>query len=356
MQQQPIFKIENLGELKHNELKSWSQSSLDKSLPDWITKIHNFLRDWFSDNTHIKLQTSGTVAEKTYFLRAKKYLQFSAEESLSILNIPNKAKTLLCLPANYIAAQLMLIRALIGNLHLHCIAPDAKPLEKCKDGFDFAAMVPYQLCNALKNIKNIRCLLIGGGFLSHSIKKKIQTSESNIYETFGMAETLTHIALRRITDKPEKFFSPLPSVQIKQNEKGCLMVKSPQRGLKNYLKTQDIVKIYKNGSFEWLGREDFVIETGSIKICPETLEKKIHSHLPFLDNFFISSQAHFQLGSELIMLIEGTSNKELLQKIKKKLAIHLKFYEIPKNFFFVESFSRSAQMKILRKKTLQKVN
>ena len=100
----------------------------------------------------------------------------------------------------------------------------------------------------------------------------------------------------------------------------------------------------------------FVIETGSIKICPETLEKKIHSHLPFLDNFFISSQAHFQLGSELIMLIEGTSNKELLQKIKKKLAIHLKFYEIPKNFFFVESFSRSAQMKILRKKTLQKVN
>ena len=116
MQQQPIFKIENLGELKHNELKSWSQSSLDKSLPDWITKIHNFLRDWFSDNTHIKLQTSGTVAEKTYFLRAKKYLQFSAEESLSILNIPNKAKTLLCLPANYIAAQLMLIRALIGNL------------------------------------------------------------------------------------------------------------------------------------------------------------------------------------------------------------------------------------------------
>ena len=72
---------ENSGELKHNELKSWSQSSLDKSLPDWITKIHNFLRDWFSDNTHIKLQTSGTVAEKTYFLRAKKYLQFRVQKA-----------------------------------------------------------------------------------------------------------------------------------------------------------------------------------------------------------------------------------------------------------------------------------
>ena len=355
-QKEATFIIEGLGELKHSELKSWSQSNLDSSLSDWIVKIHSFLRDWFSDNSQIKLQTSGTVAEKTYFLREKKYLSFSAEESLGILNIHNKAKTLLCLPAHYIAAQLMLVRALIGNLHLHCIAPDTNPLIKCKNKFDFAAMVPYQLYNALENIKNIRCLLIGGGFLSHSIKKKIQTSESIVYETFGMAETLTHIALRRITGKPEKFFSPLPSVQIMQDDKDCLMVKSSQRGLKNYLTTKDIVKIYKNGSFEWLGREDFVIETGSIKICPETLEKKIHSHLPLLKDFFISALPHPKLGSELIMLIEGESNQDLLEKIRKNLSAKLEFYEIPKKFFFVESFSRSAQMKILRKKTLQKVN
>ena len=299
MQTESTFTIDKLGKLKHDELEGWSQSALDKSLPEWIVKIHSFLREWFSSDTQIRLQTSGTVAKKTYFLREKKYLSFSAKESLSVLKIPNQAKTLLCLPANYIAAQLMLIRALIGNLCLHCIAPDAKPLEKCKSGFDFAAMVPYQLYSSLENIKHIQCLLIGGGFLSHSIKKKIQTSESNIYETFGMAETLTHIALRRITGKPEKFFSLLPSIQITQNEKACLMVKSPQRGLKNYLTTKDIVKIHKNGSFDWLGREDFVIETGSIKICPETLEKKIHWHLPLLKDFFISALPHPKLGSEL---------------------------------------------------------
>ena len=323
MQQQPIFKIENLGKLKHDELEGWSQSALDKSLPEWIVKIHSFLREWFSSDTQIKLQTSGTVAKKTYFLREKKYLSFSAKESLSVLKIPNQAKTLLCLPANYIAAQLMLIRALIGNLCLHCIAPDAKPLEKCKSGFDFAAMVPYQLYNSLENIKHIQCLLIGGGFVHHSIKKKIQivsnpTSNSTVYETFGMAETLTHIALRRITGKPETFFSPLPSVQIMQDNKDCLMVKSSQRGLKNYLTTKDIVKIYKNGSFEWLGRKDFVIETGSIKICPETLEKKIHCHLPLLKDFFISALPHPKLGSELIMLIEGGSNQRFIRKNKKK--------------------------------------
>ncbi len=360
MKNQPIFKIESLGELRHSELKSWSQNALDKSVPNWIIKIHGFLREWFSDNTHIKLQTSGTVAEKTSFLRAKKYLRFSAEESLSVLKIPSITKTLLCLPANYIAAQLMIIRALVGNLCLHCIAPDAKPLKKCKNGFGFAALVPYQLHHSLANIKYIRCLLIGGGFLSHSLKRKIQTLETklpktDIYETFGMAETLTHIALRKITGKlaVENFFLPLPSVQIMQNDRGCLMVKSPQRGLKNYFQTKDIVKIHENGSFDWLGREDFIIETGSMKICPEMLEKKIYSHLPFLRGFFIGSLPHLRFTSELIMLIEGKPNKELLQKIKKKLSAELEFQEMPKKFFFVEFFSRTLQMKIQRKKTLE---
>ena len=94
MQTESTFTIDKLGKLKHDELEGWSQSALDKSLPEWIVKIHSFLREWFSSDTQIRLQTSGTVAKKTYFLREKKYLSFSAKESLSVLKIPNLSKTL----------------------------------------------------------------------------------------------------------------------------------------------------------------------------------------------------------------------------------------------------------------------
>lgn len=350
--------IENLDPINHSQLANWSKKPLNQATPEWIIKIHHFLREWFSDSKTIRVQTSGTVSAANHFFSKKKHFIFSAKESLTVLQIPTGAKSLLCLPMDYIAAKMMLVRALVGNLNLHCIAPTSKVLEKVIEKFDFAALVPYQLFSGMKNIENINCLLIGGTALDNSLEKMLKKLPTKIFETFGMAETLTHIALRKISNPTEQFFRPLPSVKITKTADNCLKIKAPKRGLVNYFKTNDLVTINQDGSFSWLGRLDNLIQSGSLKICPEILEQKIKNKLAKIikKDFFLSSVANKKLGSELIILLEGDYSQKELTAIKIKLKQNFKFYEIPRQFVIVEEFLRNKNLKLLRKATLKSLD
>ena len=345
--------------VSHNKLKEWSKKKLENSYPNWILKIQHFLKNWFSDSKTIIVQTSGTVTAKKKLLKKKKHFIFSAKESLDYLGIKKGQKAILCLSADYIAGQLMIIRALIGELDLYCINPDANPLERIQKSFplqqfNLIAVVPYQLFSALEMLKNISHSLIGGDFLPDKIKTKLKNFPNSIYETFGMAETLTHIALKKIntTTNPDLFIT-LASVKINQAKNGTLRIKSPRRGLKNYLETKDIIKIYTKNSFEYLGRLDYIIQTGSMKIQPEILEKKFQKNIPLLQhkNFFLDSVPHPQLNSQLILCVEGSLSKKEKQKLHFLFKEKLEFYEIPKKIFFLPKFIFSENMKILRKET-----
>ena len=273
---------------------------------------------------------------------------------MNFLQIPTYGNAVLCLPAEYIAAKMMVVRALVGKLDLYCIKPDAKPLAKINTTIDFAALVPKQLFHSLENTKNIKCLLIGGARLDNSIEKKLQKSPNRVFETFGMAETLSHIALREITAPNNPCFRLLPSIKINQTKDKRLKIISPKRGLNNYFTSNDLVKINKDNSFTWLGRADNLIQTGSLKISPEKLEKKMQQCLAVLQGitFFLGSEKDAKLGFKLIMLIEGRESKNLVAKLKIEMKEKLKFFEIPKKFTFRKKFIRSENFKILRKQTL----
>lgn len=209
-------------------------------------------------------------------------------------------------------------------------------------------MVPMQLQNSFYNLNKIKTLIVGGASVSDDLIDRIQNCTTTVYATYGMTETITHIAVKKLNKLGKKSastcFEVLPNVIISQNHKGCLVIDAPYLSNKPIV-TNDLVELHSNTTFELLGRLDNVINSGGIKIMPEQLEKKIASKIS--TDFFIASQENDMLGEEVIMLVEG---KE--QKLPKDIFRNLEKYEVPKEVIFVESFKRTSSGKIIRSKTL----
>jgi len=207
-------------------------------------------------------------------------------------------------------------------------------------------MVPLQVHNCFSKINNIKTLLIGGAHVSDSLANKFKDHSTAVFETFGMTETVSHIAAKNLTTG-EEYFKVLPDISVATNDNGCLIINAPKLSSK-VLHTNDVVSLTSKNSFVWLGRYDNVINSGGLKIYPEQLEKIIQNQIK--RRFFVTSMPDIVLGQKVVLIIEG-----------KPKTLHLDFSAIepqkhPKNTYFVDKFCTTNSGKVQRQKTLETLN
>jgi O-succinylbenzoic acid--CoA ligase len=328
-------------------LKQVAYSFIKEGVP-YEKEIGDFLLNWLDASDSLIVKTSGSTGKPKSIALSKQAMVHSAIATGDYFKLNPDDTALLCLPISYIAGKMMFIRALVLGLHIDLVVPNSSPLDNLTREYDFVAMVPMQLENSLKSISKIKTLIVGGAKVSKNIIEQIKTRRTKVFETYGMTETITHIAVKKLNHAPsEAYFEVLPNIQISQDDRGCLIIQVPYLK-KRHIVTNDIVKLHSDTSFEWLGRIDNVINSGGIKIHPEQLEARL---MPFIhSDFFIASQDNISLGEEIFLVIESdeqTLAKDSFKKFKK--------HEIPKAILFVNPFIRTTSGKINRAKTLASV-
>jgi O-succinylbenzoic acid--CoA ligase len=322
-------------------------------------KVISFLQDWFSDFETVSVQTSGSTGIPKVFEIEKKRMLNSAKMTCDFLGLKEGDTALLCLPVQYISGKMMLVRAIERKLKVIISVPSSAP--EISQNIDFCAMTPLQVQNSLYKIHFIKNLIIGGAAVSEKLKNEISTtlqfsnSPTRIYETYGMSETLSHIALKQILPIQEEYFTILNDVEISVDERNCLKIFAPKLN-PEILQTNDIVELMHFDSaqgdkkqFKFLGRFDNVINSGGVKIFAEELESLVKKHID-RDLVFLGKTDE-TLGEKLILVIEVKNEENLKSKIYN-LEFPSKFH-IPKEILFLEKFPRAENGKVLRKEILK---
>lgn len=309
----------------------------------------DFLMDWLDTFETIDLVTSGTTSSPKKICFQKQALVNSAIATGEFFDVSVGDKALHCLPANFIAGKMMLIRAMILGLSLDLVSPSRNPFHKNKKSYDFVAMTPMQAFHSLAKMNQVKTLIVGGAFVSKLLQKELLKTEVNAYETYGMTETLSHIAVRKMGD-PSSEFSCLPYVEVSQDERSCLVVSSDLLQVDQFV-TNDAIELLKDQRFRLIGRIDEVINSGGIKLHPQQIERKLSQVLS--THYFIAGIADEILGEKIIIAVKYSPSLDLgklIQKIKK--CESLEDYEFPKSIVVLPDFVETDSGKIRRKETL----
>ncbi|SDQ79651.1 AMP-binding protein [Flagellimonas zhangzhouensis] len=313
--------------------------------------IGQFLLDWLSDKSIVEVSTSGSTGTPKIIELRKEHMVNSALATGAYFQLEPRQKALLCLPLTGIAGKMMLIRAMVLGLHLDAVEPSSKPLQENKT-YDFAAMVPLQVQNSIDQLSQIRKLIIGGAPVDTKLRYILRDSSVEAFETYGMTETITHIAVKKTNHKPSEYFETLSGVTIQTDDRGCLVIDAPKISDAEVV-TNDLVEINGENQFKWLGRYDSIINSGGIKLFPEKIEEKL---APLIrERFFLAGLPDETLGQKLVLVVEGEpyNEQDLLQSIKSLPSISK--YEVPKQVYFVKTFTETATQKINRTKTLERI-
>ncbi|MBL0685512.1 AMP-binding protein [Aquimarina mytili] len=319
-------------------------------------EVGNFLMDWLNEKDYIIVQTSGSTGKPKKIKVFKQHMVNSAKATGKFFKAKEDTTALLCLPACYIAGKMMLVRAMVLGWKIDLIPPKTNPLDTVYEQYDFCAMVPLQLDNSLNRLHLIKKLIVGGGTVSEHLKELVQGLKTKVFETYGMTETVSHIAARRINPKKKDkkdigFFRALPNITLSTDERNCLIIKAPQLNNETII-TNDVVELKTYKKFLWKGRYDNVINSGGVKLYPEEIETKLQ--LLIDHRFFISSLPDNTFGDKLVLIIESDFDKVAYLSLKE--AIHnlniLNKFEIPKKIFFIPQFIETNNGKIQRSMTL----
>lgn len=304
--------------------------------------IGEFFLDWFDKKDYIEMTTSGTTGLPKLVRLKKQAMIQSALATGDFFDLKPGDKALLCLPTQFIAGKMMLVRSLILGLELDVVSPSLHPLELNTTTYDFVAMVPLQVQNSITGLSKVRKLIIGGAKLDSALEEKLLPLKTEIYETYGMTETITHIAAKRLGDS---VFSILPNVKISQDDRQCLVINVATISDEPIV-TNDLVELLNEQQFKFLGRIDNVINSGGVKLIPEQIEAKLIGKIN--SRFFVTGLPDTTLGEKLVLVIEGEK-----QEFEPGFFDVLGKYEKPKEIVFVSKFKENENGKLLRKPTLQ---
>lgn len=320
-----------------------------------------FIREWFSEASLFTLHTSGSTGSPKPILLTRNQLEASASFTLDALKIDaaKNSNALVCLDTRFIAGRMMLVRSFMAGLIIHAFTPTSKIIEVLANlRYELVAWVPMQVYEALKNpyahrLNNIHHLLIGGAPLDPEAQIQLTGYTCKAYLTYGMTETISHVALRLIQNNSSQTFKALPKIQFEQDNRGCLVIHAPH--LPDPIVTNDLVTLKSSTDFEWLGRWDNVINSGGIKIIPEIVEQKIADLLiqnDFRGAYFITGLPHPTKGQEVTLFLEGESRTPS-EGIVKALQHTLEGYEIPRKIIGLASFVRTENGKVNRTETIK---
>ncbi|MDO1500855.1 AMP-binding protein [Winogradskyella maritima] len=327
--------------------------SLVKEGESFEQDIGQFLMDWLDASSTVSVKTSGSTGVPKTIKIQKQYMVNSAIATGDYFKLEPGDTALHCLPSKFIAGKMMLVRALVLGLELECVQPSSSPVWETEKHYDFSAMVPLQLSNVLSATQNISKLIVGGAKLSDDLKTRILQTHLKCYETYGMTETITHVAVKAVTSKGQNgdiYFKALPNVNFSQDERDCLVVDAPTIS-KDTIVTNDVVDLKSETSFEWLGRYDNVINSGGLKLFPEQLEELLSKIIT--EPFMVSSIPDDVLGQKVVLIVESETldHAILLETIKSSK--FLSKQQLPKQIVGLKRLVYTKNGKLQRQKTKQ---
>lgn len=308
--------------------------------------VGNFLLDWFDEKSYIELSTSGTTGAPKVIKIEKQAMLDSALATGDFFDLKPGDTMLHCLPTNYVAGKMMFVRSFILGLEMKFVEPSSDPLKNIDEEFDFCAMVPLQAKNSLEKLKagKIKKLIIGGVKVHKALEKELVKLPMDIYETYGMTETITHIAAKKIG---ENAFSVLPNVKVSTDDRQCLVIDAKNVS-KDIIVTNDIVHLISDTQFIWEGRIDNVINSGGIKLMPEQIEEKLSTLIP--RRYFVFGQPDETLGQKAVLYVEGEP-----MEIEESVFAILDKFEKPKEVVFIPKFKETVTGKIKRTESLKSI-
>jgi O-succinylbenzoic acid--CoA ligase len=319
-----------------------------------------FRKEWLEGRSVFCIKTSGsTGAPKVIEIRREQMIA-SAKKTIKALDLQHGMTSLVCLDVNYIAGTMMVVRSMVAGMNMIVVEPKSDPLEDISDlPIDFAALVPYQLdaiLGSAHQLRNVKKIILGGAPASPDLLDKIRRiKHTTLYATFGMTETLSHIALQRLNGgDPQDCFHTLDGIDISLDDRGCLVIKADY--LDSSVVTNDLVELIDDRSFRWLGRYDNVINSGGVKVIPEKVEQAIGEWLSsngFDNRFFVTGTPNNQLGTQVVLVVEGWIFKETEDKLLTGLKEVLSKYEVPKKVVYTNAFAHTPTGKINRKVSLE---
>jgi len=344
-------------------------------------KTVKFGGQWLSGAQEFIIQTSGSTGKPKPIRLTRSQMTLSARITGDALNLKKGDRAFVCLSPTSIGGIMMLVRGFVLDLELTIVEPTMNPFDlsglendaqyEYTKPFDFAAFVPLQLQailslgpRYLSLLNRMKAILVGGAPVSLDLLKQLQMVDAPVFHTFGMTETASHIALRRLNGpEPLESYDVLPTVEIGEDAKGCLTIMSPLTN-NQLIVTNDLVEVKSEKIFIWLGRIDNVINTGGVKVRVEKVEKVIEQALYEIDNgtwanreFFVGPMPDDKYGQVVSAIFEGPEFSTKTQNnLLKTLSNKLSKFEIPRRFCFVDLFIRTSNGKIDRGENLKTVD
>jgi O-succinylbenzoic acid--CoA ligase len=354
----------------------------------WKKEWLDFLSEWYAPEEFIIVNTSGSTGKPKTIKLSKAFVAASAQRTLLYFRLKKDNKVLHCLPSRYIAGKLMIVRSLLGQLDLHIADPSTDFSFLKHTDFHFAAMVSNQVIkildseNGISKLQHIEKLLIGGSRMPLKLQERLQKATTEVYSSYAMTETATHVAIRKINGRgADEFYRCMEGISVSLSPEGCLRLHVPgldetngsnpkqdtrikdqdtstknhilnpkskddQRPNQSYLQTTDLAEIKDEKTFRILGRADHVIISGGIKFSPERIEQKLEAFIS--QPFMISSLPDDRLGEQIILLIEGNEEPEILPHLKEICRQHLDQYECPRQVRFIPRLPRTPNGKLIR--------
>ena len=308
-----------------------------------ICLVERFVELWKDDSDYIEAYTSGSTGVPKMVKLSKSYMELSARATCEFFGVESGSLVFLPLAVDYIAGKMMVVRAEVSGSDIMVEPPSNQPLKTCPSApIRLAAVVPSQVDGLLasKWVGLIENLIVGGAPLSEADEKKLIDSGINAYATYGMTETCSHVAIRRLGDR---YYRALPTVRFSIDERGCLVIHSEVMSF-GRLVTNDVVSLLDSKNFEWHGRYDNVINSGGIKVLPENIERKLKDLLRDR-TFYITSRPSEKWGDEVVLVVEGDAPVVGLEEYASKFLLKA---ERPKAVINVGSVSRTSTGKLLR--------
>jgi len=299
--------------------------------------VLGMIRDWHSEQKNFTHYTSGSTGRPKKVKISREKIELSAKSTLEYIDADNEIKTsLLCLDPRHIGGAMVVYRALVYGHDLAIIEPTSSLKQALNDdqNYDLASMVPMQFKGlGMDELSKVKHILIGGAPIAVDKREY----KPNVFATFGMTETVSHIALRRIS---EESFTTTGDTQVAVSTNGTLKIHGSITDNK-WLETNDVVEVYSSTSFKWLGRADFMINSGGIKINPEYVEAQLMDQIA--GEFMAGSIPDDKFGRKLILLIAGDRQSLDFSSLEK--------YHRPKEVFFNQKIIKTPGNKIDRLKT-----
>lgn len=341
--QDKFFSFDELASLSDDVILSFKSSQFVVAL--------QFCKQWLNGQQEFVFNTSGSTGTPKTIVITRTKMEASAQGTIAALHLQSNEKIYVCLNTAMIGGAMMLVRGLLLGAQLTIAEPVTLPLENISTQHDytFASFVPAQLASLLSDdgtnlqkLNRFTNVLIGGAGVHPLLKEQLSKSTASIWHTYGMTETVSHIALKKIN---EEQYTTLPGTIIQTDERGCLMIKSAVTN-QQWITTNDLVNIHPDQSFILLGRVDDVINTGGKKFFASAIENLIGQTYSSTD-YFVTSLPHPVWGEQIVAVFEGHVPSEThIQLIAKQISESLSPHAVPKQFLAIPSLVRTPSGKI----------